>query len=126
MNIPRDLIDDMISIPSSSAKFIDGSEIENRIGERSPVFDEWIKAKCGSFSDVENKDLEILVSADSGHVAEEILQENKTQLTQQKIQDLERWVEHSKYAKSQAQKMSEGYRNYLLSEQKKALRAFPW
>jgi len=52
-NVPQDLIDKMVSLPSTSAYWLNDEDLR-RIGSRAPWFEEWVLAKCPGFLEVES------------------------------------------------------------------------
>ena len=56
MNVPTSLIDQMMATSSDNIKYISMNEYIKTNGQNAPAFDEWIRARCGSFSPKENSD----------------------------------------------------------------------
>jgi len=60
MNIPTSIIDIMMTTPSDRAYYMDGKSIVDAIGSQSPSYHEWAIAKCGSMSEQEERDLDLV------------------------------------------------------------------
>ena len=56
MNVPTLIIDKIMSIPSSNIEYIEISFYNNLAGSTSPAYNEWLAARCGSFTDRERQD----------------------------------------------------------------------
>lgn len=113
MNVPRNLIDSMVSVPSESIKYVATSEFNESMGERAPAYHEWIKAKCGTMPDQEKADLSAVKSANLVNVLEDWVRKHGMD------DETREMLEYSRMQLVRAQQMSEGYRSYLLTQEKK-------
>lgn len=63
MGISDTVIDIMSATPSSSMRVLRDQDLRDLIGAREPSYDEWLKSRCGTISDQEEKDSLLLTGA---------------------------------------------------------------
>lgn len=57
MGVPQDFIDMMYTISSNDVKWISGAEIEEKLGEKTPFYEELLLSKCGRDLTAEEYDI---------------------------------------------------------------------
>ena len=108
IGVPGTLIDQMVSVPSESVKYLSPELFKSHVGKRAPAYHEWLKAKCGVMSDTEKADLEKVTSGELFKVLKRRVQ------THEMDEEARESLEYTRRMWNIAQTMPEGYRAYLL------------
>ncbi len=112
MNVPTSLIDQMMATSSDNIKYISMNEYIKTNGKTAPAFDEWIRARCGSFSFNEKLDYSLaIVSPSLGLELPDELEKERQAMS----------AGYKEYLVNKFKKMKECESNSIETEQKKIL-----
>lgn len=112
MSIPTAVIDRMMSTKSSDVDLVASEEFLDTVGRTSPVYQEWIIAKCGELTKSEQRDF-------SATVKMSMVNELTKQIgTDEEKEIYKGIIEQNKDQAKYALSLSPGYRDYLTNKMK--------
>jgi len=112
MNIPTAVIDRMMSTKSSDVDLLTPQEFINMVGRTSPVYQEWIIAKCGELTKSEDKDYSATVKMEMVDHLSKLIGTNQEKSIYKGI------IKQNKSQANYAESLSPGYRDYLKNKMK--------